>query len=839
MNEPLRTTCPYCGVGCGLLARRDSRGVHLAGDPDHPANRGLLCGKGAALAETLDSDGRLLYPQIHGRRVSWDTALDAVAAGFKRVIRKHGPEAVAFYVSGQLLTEDYYVANKLMKGFIGSANIDTNSRLCMSSAVAGHLRAFGEDIVPGCYDDFEYADLIVLAGANSAWCHPVLFQRIQSSRARRPEQRLVVIDPRRTATAEQADLHLAIRPGSDVLLFNGLLRYLDENNCTDDVFLRSHVTGADAALASLRNQQETVADTARCCGLREADILCFYRWFADHPRVVTGFSQGVNQSTAGTDKVNAIINCHLLTGRFGKPGTGPFSLTGQPNAMGGREVGALASTLAAHMDFAPDNVERLRRFWNSPAVAAEPGLKAVDLFRAAAKGRIRALWIMATNPAVSLPDAEQVRRALTACELVIVSDCVTHTDTTRHATILLPASAWGEKDGTVTNSERCISRQRAFLEAPGEARPDWWIITEAARRMGYGAAFPYQHAYEIFIEHARLSAFENNGCRLFNIGALANLSRAEYDAFEPLQWPVTHAKRRGTDRLYTEAGFQTADGRARMHGIRHKPPSRAPTAAYPLILNTGRARDHWHSMTRSGKSPKLSGHTPEPFVAVHPEDALELSLVDGELAGISTQWGRAVARVRVDAGQRKGEIFTPIHWSDQFASQARIGALVNPEVDPYSGEPEFKHTPARVWPWTAAWHGFLISRLPVAPGRNAGIDYWTRVREKSGWRLELAGCERRDHWTLWARRLLGAVGPDADWLEFHDAGAGNYRAARIDGGHLAACLCIAASPAALPPREWLGALLDQPGLQTSERVMLLAGCPPSPDPDPQCSYHRQ
>ncbi|MFZ5604230.1 MAG: molybdopterin-dependent oxidoreductase, partial [Pseudomonadota bacterium] len=401
-----RTTCPYCGVGCGISASGpgiDKGSITVQGDKEHPANFGRLCSKGSNLAHTLRSDGRLLHPQIHGIRASWPQAIDFVAQQFLRAIEQYGPDAVAFYVSGQLLTEDYYVANKLMKGFIGSGNIDTNSRLCMSSAVAGHKRAFGEDSVPGCYEDLEIADLIVLTGSNTAWCHPVLFQRIKAAKQNNPAMKVVVIDPRETATCEIADLHLALKPGSDVTLFNGLLQYLAQQDCLDQSYIAAHTEGFADAIASARADAPSPESVASACDIPADKIRTFYDWFARTGKTVTAFSQGVNQSSSGTDKVNAIINCHLATGRIGKPGASPFSLTGQPNAMGGREVGGLANQLAAHMDFYPEQVDRVRRFWNAPRMASGPGLKAVELFDAVEAGKVKAIWIMGTNPVVSLP----------------------------------------------------------------------------------------------------------------------------------------------------------------------------------------------------------------------------------------------------------------------------------------------------------------------------------------------------------------------------------------------------------------------------------------------------
>ena len=614
---PVRTTCPYCGVGCGVIAERDAAGAFsVRGDPQHPANLGRLCAKGSALAETIGLEGRLLEPMIDGRVASWDAALDHVADGFAQVIRQHGPDAVAFYVSGQLLTEDYYVVNKLAKGFVGTANIDTNSRLCMASSVAGHKRAFGSDTVPGCYEDLEVADLLILVGSNAAWCHPVLHQRMMAAKEKNPACRIVVVDPRRTATCEGADLHLPLRSGSNSVLFNGLLAHLARNNAIDRAFVRNSTSGAEAALREVADQ--TTAQTAATCGLTDGAVELFFDWFAKTERVVTLYSQGINQSSSGVDKVNAIINCHLLTGRIGRPGMGPFSLTGQPNAMGGREVGGLANQLAAHMEIEnPDHRDLVQRFWRSPVIASSAGLKAVDMFEAIAEKRIKAVWIMSTNPLVSLPDADSARAALDACELVVVSDCMQHTDTTRHASVLLPATTWGEKDGTVTNSERRISRQRPFLAAPDSARPDWQIVCDVARRMGF-TGFDYSNVAEIFREHASLSAFENGGVRDFDLTALSTLDDAAYDELAPVQWPVTPDHPAGTARLFEAGGFFTADRKAHFVPVVPRPPKNATDRDFPLALNTGRIRDQWHTMTRTGKSPRLMMHMFEPRAEFHP-----------------------------------------------------------------------------------------------------------------------------------------------------------------------------------------------------------------------------
>ena len=717
----VQTTCPYCGVGCGIVATVDAAGaVEIAGDRTHPANSGRLCSKGAALGETVDLEGRLLFPQVGRRQVGWDEALQVVASTFGRVVAEHGPDAVAFYISGQLLTEDYYVVNKFAKGFLGTANVDTNSRLCMASAVAAHKRAFGSDTVPVCYEDLERAKLIVLVGANSAWCHPVLFQRIVQARRDHPDLQVVVIDPRRTATCDIADQHLPLRPGSDAMLFNGLLHYIAQNDEVNHAFVEQCTEGFDEALQAARRSAPTIAQVAEHCQLAADEVARFYRLFARTERVVTVFSQGINQSTSGSDKGNAIINCHLATGRIGRPGAGPFSVTGQPNAMGGREVGGLANQLAAHMELErPDHRRRVQAFWGSPTIAQRPGLKAVELFKAVAAGRVKALWIMGTNPAVSLPDASQVREALAACPFVVVSDCMADTDTMRYAQVRLPALAWGEKSGMVTNSERRISRQRAFLPAPGQARPDWWAVCEVARRMGFAAAFSYRTAADIFREHAALSGYENEGERDFDLSAAAQISDQDYEQWQPRQWPLNAAQPEGTARMFTRGRFFTPNGRARFIAVTPRSPVVETDESFPLILNTGRVRDQWHTMTRTGKAARLNEHEPEPFAQIHPQDAARYgNIMDGDLVRVFSRWGEILVRAHVDEQQRPGSVFVPFHWNDTNSLRAVVGSVINDAVDPLSGQPEFKQTPVRIEPYRAGWHGF-VCRGGVCPGSTA------------------------------------------------------------------------------------------------------------------------
>ncbi len=812
-----RTTCPYCGVGCGVLATREESGaIGIKGDPLHPANFGRLCSKGSALGETVDLEGRLLQPKMFGEEAGWDEALGLVASRFSDAVRQHGPDSVAFYVSGQFLTEDYYVANKLMKGFIGSANIDTNSRLCMSSSVAGHVRAFGTDTVPGTYEDLELADLVILTGSNLAWCHPVLYQRLIAAKTERPEMKIVVIDPRRTMTADIADMHLAIRPDGDVALFLGLLGFLADSANLDHDYIERHTSGFAMAVAAAR--QLSIDELTRKTGLDAQQLEAFYTLFIATQKTVTCYSQGVNQSSSGTDKVNAIINCHLATGRIGKPGMGPFSLTGQPNAMGGREVGGLANMLAAHMSIASDeDKDRVARFWGAPRIASKPGLKAVDLFQAVADGRIKAIWIMATNPVVSMPDADAVKAAIKACPFVVVSD-VTQTDTSRHAHVFLPSLGWGEKSGTVTNSERRISRQRSFLPIPGEARADWWQLTEVGRRMGFEAAFPYNSPDEIFAEHAALSAFENDGTRDFDIGAFAQIDRHAYDALSPVQWPQPQSGPGGTERFFGNGGFFHADRKARFIAVEAGNVER-PASAFPLVLNTGRIRDQWHTMTRTGKSARLAAHIAEPFAEIHPFDAKAIGVESADLVELESPYGKVIVRASVTDRQAKGNIFVPMHWNDNFAARARIDSLVAPLVDPVSGQPALKSAAIAAKKFAVSHYGFAVS---LAKPESIDLSYWALAKAQGGWRVEFAGNDVAD-WTEWARGKFG-IPAGIEPLGYHDGQSGDYRLAFFDEGKLLAALFIAAKPVAVA-RSWMIEQLSCDHADLSKRFSIIAGRP--------------
>ena len=806
------STCPYCGVGCGVVLTPDGTGgLTVRGDKEHPANLGKLCSKGSALGETVALDGRLLAPRVNGAEADWDSSLQLVADRFRETIAAHGPDSVAFYVSGQLLTEDYYVANKLMKGFIGSANIDTNSRLCMASSVAGHKRAFGSDTVPGTYEDLDEADLVVLVGSNLAWCHPVLYQRVLAARKTRGT-RIVVIDPRRTASCDGADMHLALTPGSDVALFNRLLSEIHQAGAVDQGFV-AHTNGFDAALAAANCENDTVT------GLSEAQIAAFCKLWIRTEKVVTIYSQGVNQSTSGSDKVNAILNCHLATGRIGLPGCGPLSVTGQPNAMGGREVGGLANMLACHLDLEnADHRAAVRDFWDAPAtLPAASGLKAVDMFRAVGSGQIKALWIIHTNPAVSMPDADAVRDAIAACPFTVVSDITARTDTARLADVLLPATAWAEKDGTVTNSDRLISRQRSVLPTPGAARPDWDILAEVGRRMGFATAFDYASPVEIFREHAALSGIAGRLGRDFDISALACLNDHAYDALAPQRWPVTTTRQGG--RFFSDGAFFHADGKARLLPVRWAPPAAKTGPRYPFRLNTGRLRDQWHTMTRTALSPRLAAHLPEPFVDIHPRDALAGGIKPADLVTIQSPQGRAVLRARITDDVQHGQLFASMHWTGETAPSARIDAVVAPETDPVSGQPESKASVVALNRFDAVWYGFAVSREEI----SLNCAYWAKARTRTGWRAELAGDSAVDDWEAAARALFDL--PETRMISVQNQARGEARMAFFDGDVLRAALFVSRQPVAVM-RDYLTTV---PG---AEAPQILTGRPPADVPDP-------
>ncbi|MCU4482044.1 nitrate reductase [Acinetobacter ursingii] len=839
-----KTTCPYCGVGCGVDVNVQHK-VHgtmvkVAGDIDHPSNFGRLCIKGSNLADTLGLETRVLEPMLgrndHRQVTTWEAAIEKIATQFQHCIDQYGRDSIAFYVSGQLLTEDYYVVNKFVKGYLGTANIDTNSRLCMSSAVAAHKRAFGEDIVPASYEDFEHTDMVVLVGSNTAWCHPVLYQRIMQAKSKNPDLFVVVVDPRFTSTCEQADLHLPILPGQDVALFNGLFQYLYQNNHVDHQFVEKHTEGLEALLAASESEQD-IHELVKRTGISAEKLQLFFDKFAQTEKVMTLFSMGVNQSSQGVNKANSIINCHLLTGKIGKLGAAPFSMTGQPNAMGGREVGGLANMLAAHLDIDnPSHQHLVQNFWKSPTIATQTGLKAVDLFQAIESGKIKAVWIMATNPVVSLPDAEQVKRALEKCEFVVISDICAQTDTTAYADVLLPALGWGEKDGTVTNSERRISRQRAFLDSPKQAKADWWAVCEVAKKLGFNG-FDFSNACDIFNEHAALSAYQNASIeqrdqvehfRYFNLKGLMNLSVEEYHQLPPTQWPVWEKSQRiAVEQLFDRGDFSHKSKKAKLIATLAIDPVHTISEDYPLILNTGRIRDQWHTMTRTGLSANLTTHRAEPFCEIHPNDALKFGIQDKALVEVRSEWGSCVLRVTLDQGVRRGQIFAPIHWTEQVASDARIGKVVNPVVDAISGEPEFKHTPVAIQTFHTTWQGVLYVREGVEQHIQTSLQqcaWWAKIKTTKAFRYEIAARQSFDQTQNNLKNFLPFIDETYEWLSLEDRSSQLSHSVILQDGILIASLYIAPADL-LPDRDWVAGLFKRERLSALHRKALLAGTP--------------
>ena len=727
-----RSTCPYCGVGCGVII--ESTGAQITGvrgDPEHPANFGRLCTKGSTLHLTATAEvtrqTRLLQPMRRLQRgavpqaVSWNAALDSAADKFAQVIADHGPDAVGFYISGQLLTEDYYVFNKLAKGLIGTNNVDTNSRLCMSSAVAGYKKTLGADAPPACYDDFNDADCLFIVGSNTAWAHPILFRRIEDAKRANPAMKIVVVDPRRTDTCEIADLHLPIQPGTDVMLFHGMLHLMLWEGWTKPDYIAAQTSGFDALKATVRDC--TPDRVAQACGIDKSQLLEAARLFATSAATLSLYCQGLNQSSAGTAKNAALVNLHLATAQIGRPGAGPFSLTGQPNAMGGREVGGMANLLSAHRDLAnPAHRAEVAALWGVDSVPAQPGKTAVEMFQAAADGEIKALWISCTNPAQSMPDQETVRRALERCEFVIVQEAFSTTATCAYADLLLPATTWGEKVGTVTNSERRISRVRPAVPAPGEARHDWSAVTDFAQRlearMTPGAAstlFRYAldtdaGAEAIWNEHR-----ESTRGRDLDI---TGLSWPMLDAQGPQQWPLPEGATTGRARLYEDGIFPTADGRARFFDAPFKPVAESRDARFPFSLNTGRLRDQWHGMSRTGTLGRLFGHAPEPVVQMNPQDMARRQIRDGELVEVTSRRGALMLPVQGSADIGMSQSYIAMHWGEEALSgrsadggrAAGVNAITISAFCPDSKQPELKHAAVRIakteLPWsllTAAW----------------------------------------------------------------------------------------------------------------------------------------
>ena len=735
-SRETKSTCPYCGVGCGVIIESEGNQITgVKGDPDHPANFGRLCTKGSTLHLTASAavtqQTRLLQPMRRMHRsdkpqaVSWDNALDFAAEGFAQIIREHGPDAVGFYVSGQLLTEDYYVFNKLAKGLIGTNNIDTNSRLCMSSAVAGYKQTLGADAPPTCYDDVNHAGCIFIVGSNTAFAHPILFRRIEDAKKNNPALKIIFCDPRKTDTAGIADLYLPIQPGTDVMLFNGMLHIMLWEGWTDAAYIAAHTNGFEALKATVRDYTPDLV--AQTCGIKKEDLFAAAKLFATGGAQGTAsdtqhrgatlslYCQGLNQSSSGTAKNAALINLHLATGQIGKPGAGPFSLTGQPNAMGGREVGGLANLISAHRDMGnPAHRAEVAALWGVQSVPDKPGKTAVEMFQAAADGDIKALWIACTNPAQSMPDQATVRRALERAELVIVQEAFATTATCAYADLLLPATTWGEKDGTVTNSERRISRVRAAVAAPGETRHDWQIAVDFARRLeevGVGTLFPYPTPESIWLEHR-----ESTRARDLDITGLS------YALLEqsPQQWPFPHGASTGKTRLYEDAIFPTPDGRANFVNTLYQPVAEPRESRYPFSLTTGRLRDQWHGMSRTGTLGRLFGHVAEPSVQMNPQDMARRLLKEGDLVHVTSKRGSIIVPLQVSSEIGMSQAFMAMHWGEEYLSGcsstglplAGVNALTTSAYCPSSKQPELKHAAVKILKAELPWSLLGVAWLP-------------------------------------------------------------------------------------------------------------------------------
>ncbi|MBD9578540.1 molybdopterin-dependent oxidoreductase [Pseudomonas sp. PDM23] len=760
------STCCYCGVGCGVLIEHDDeRILGVQGDPQHPANFGRLCSKGSTLHLTGDADARAQFPELRlGKglsraRTDWDTALEHAAGVFAETLREHGPDSVAFYVSGQLLTEDYYAFNKLARALVGTNNIDSNSRLCMSSAVVGYKRSLGADAPPCSYEDIELADCVMIAGSNMAYAHPVLFRRLEEARARRPEMKLIVIDPRVTDTAEAGDLHLAILPGTDVALFHGILHILLWEGWTDRAFIDAHTDGLDELKALVRDYGPLAV--AEICGIAVDDLQRAAQWIGQSPSFLSLWCMGLNQSTAGSAKNSALINLHLATGQIGRPGAGPFSLTGQPNAMGGRETGSLSNLLPGHREAAnAEHRAEVADYWGVEQLPENPGLSAIELFDAVRDGRIKALWIACTNPAQSLPDQTRVREALAACPFVIVQEAFTTSETCQYADLLLPAASWGEKEGTVTNSERRISHVRPAIPAIGEARADWNIVCDFARRLEQrlrpdeNSLFDFDSPSALFDEYKLLTRDRDLD--------LSGVDYALLDTRGPQQWPFRTGATRGTERLYGDGQFATINGRARLIAEPYRAPKEKRDARYPLILNTGRLRDQWHGMTRTGTAPQLFGHVEEAVLGLHPDELRRRRISDGQLVRLHSRRGELVLPVQADDRLRPGQAFLPMHWGDRFLKGLGINVLTLPAVDPLSRQPELKHATVEVSRIELPWQFFALVEGEVQKRFDALRPLFEDLRYAS---FSPTGRER----PALVIRAAHHEAPSADWLARIDA----------------------------------------------------------------------
>ncbi len=849
------SVCCYCGTGCGVLIESDAGKITgVRGDPAHPANLGKLCTKGATLALSAQASGRALYPELRAdkasprQRVSWDAALDHAADKFAAIIREHGPDAVGFYISGQLLTEDYYVFNKLAKGLIGTNNIDTNSRLCMSSAVSGYKVTLGADAPPGCYDDINHAGTLFITGSNTAFAHPILFRRIEAARKANPNQKLIVVDPRRTDTAVEADLHLAILPGTDVALYHAMLNVMLWEELIDRDYIAAHTEGWAQLRETVR--EYTPEKAATICGVAAADIVQAARWFAAGP-TLSLYCQGLNQSTCGVDKNATLINLHLATGNIGKPGAAPLSLTGQPNAMGGREVGGMANLLSAHRDMNnPEHRAEVARLWGVASVPEQPGKTAVEMFEAVRKGEIKALWIACTNPAQSLPNQKLVQEALQAAEFVVVQEAFIDTETVQFADLLLPAAAWGEREGTLTNSERRISHVCAAVSPPGEARPDYQAVVEFAWKLGAALGqdgkrlFPYVCPEDIFNEHR-----ESTRGRDLDI---TGLSYAMLDA-SPQQWPLPEGTSADQARLYADGVFQTPSGRAQFHNATYCQVSEPTDARFPFHLNTGRLRDQWHGMSRTGLVSRLYAHVEEPLLSMNGKDMERRKMQDGDLVRVKSRRGSLVIKVQASDELRSSQIFMPMHWGGRFMAGMGVNALTLDAFDPVSKQPELKHAAVQVEKVTLPYRRTIMRRgdgatlLRLAQPFIAHFDYATATltgRDNSVLVFETAGEGPLAESLVQEMDIAFGLDDPLLTMNYQDARRGIWKKARVEDGVITGARLsgetaardwlkrlIADGAPAMAVRNWLLAPVEQPPDGQAGRGRVVCNCLNVAEPD--------
>jgi len=763
-----KSTCCYCGVGCGVIIHSENdKIIDVKGDPEHPANFGRLCTKGSTLHLSAKLDTRLLYPELRTnrdlprKRATWDESLDLAVEKFAKTIETHGPDSVAFYLSGQLLTEDYYVFNKLAKGLIGTNNVDTNSRLCMSSAVAGYKVTLGADAPPACYEDIDHTECLLIAGSNTAFAHPIIYRRIEAAKEKNPNLKIVVVDPRQTDTAKAADLHLAILPGTDVALFNGMLHVMLWEGMLDHAYIDAYTNGFSELKETVR--EYTPKMVADICGIKEADIITAAKWFGKGPSL-SMYCMGLNQSVHGTEKNAALINLHLATGQIGKPGAGPFSLTGQPNAMGGREVGGMATLLSGHRDLAnAEHRAEVAKLWGVDSVPEAPGKSAIEMFDAVKEGSIKALWIACTNPAHSMPDLNSVLEALDTAEFVVVQDAFNNTETGQYADVLLPASTWGEKEGSVTNSERRITRVNPAVATPAEARHDWEIVVDFAQRLEKrlaknSALFPYTTTEQIFNEHR-----ETTRGRDLDITGLSYTLLNEQG---PQQWPFKEGDVTGKARLYADGVFQKPDGKAQFVNAVYKGTADKTDARYPLHLLTGRLRDQWHGMSRTGNVAQLFNHAEEPVIQMSADDMMRRSIKNGDIVRVSNKRGSLVLPAQLSDEVKPSQTFIPMHWGSQSMHGLGVNALMPPTYDKTSKQPELKHTAIKLEKLELPWRMTVMRTIH-------SLDVMQQIRGFLS-HFEYASCglfgrETETHCGMLILRAAHTEAPDEQVIQDIDA----------------------------------------------------------------------